>query len=229
MSTERRSQDASNPRQISNLRDVAKRRGWLVVATFSDRGSGAETGPGLRAALRLIAKGAADLLAVCAIDRLGRDVRQMLENVDAIRQWGGSFFVRDDEIDTVGPEGRMQFTLLATLAEFQRRANRRGVIAGIEFARKKGVRLGRPRKIAGRALDRAIALRRSGFGLLPPPLWREVAAALKREGFGRFKTTTVATAVTRAEKRRVLKTPPGAGAKKRGKSRVRRAPKRNLR
>jgi len=212
VSTERRSQDASNPRQLANLRDVARRRGWVVVATFADRGSGAETGPGLRAAMRLIAKNAADALAVCAIDRLGRDVRQMLENVDNIRQWGGSFFVQDDEIDTTSPEGRMQFTLLATLAEFQRRANRRGVIAGLEHARKKGVRLGRPRKLAGRALDRAIALRNLRFGLQSPrPLWREVAAGLKREGFGRFKVTTVATAVTRA----VLRARRGASAKRR--------------
>lgn len=229
VSTERRSQDASCPRQISNLRDVAKRRGWVVVATFSDRGSGAETGPGLRSALRLIAKGDADALAVCAIDRLGRDVRQMLENVDNVRQWGGCFFVLDQEIDTTSPEGRMQFTLLATLAEFQRRANRRGVIAGIEHARKKGVRLGRKPKLTGRALDRAIALRNVvGVGRRSPrPLWREVAAALKREGFGRFKVTTVATAVTRASaKRAVLKPPPRRVLKKRGKSSETRAAKR---
>lgn len=224
VSTERRSQDASCPRQISNLRDVAKRRGWVVVATFSDRGSGAETGPGLRSALRMISKGDADALAVCAIDRLGRDVRQMLENVDNIRQWGGSFFVLEQEINTTSPEGRMQFTLLATLAEFQRRANRRGVIAGIEHARKKGVRLGRPRTITGRPLERAIALR----SRRPRPLWREVAAALKREGFGRFKVTTVATAVTRArtQKRAVLKPPPRRVLKKRGKSSETRAAKR---
>jgi DNA invertase Pin-like site-specific DNA recombinase len=223
VSTEKRSQDASNPRQLANLRDVAKRRGWVVVETFSDRGSGAETGPGLRAAMRLIRQGAGDALAVCAIDRLGRDVRQMLENVDNIRQWGGSFFVLDQEIDTTSPEGRMQFTLLATLAEFQRRANRRGVIAGMEHARKKGVRLGRPRTITGRALDRAIALRQLRA---PRPLWREVAAALKREGFGRFKVTTVATAVTRASAKRVVLKPPSRRAlKKRDKSRGRRATK----
>lgn len=222
VSTEQRSQDASNPRQLANLREVAKRRGWVVVAEFSDRGSGAETGPGLRSALRMIAKGAADVLAVCAIDRLGRDVRQMLEHVDNVRRWAGSFFVLDHEIDTTVPEERMQFTLLATLAEFQRRSNLRGVIAGLAHARKKGVRLGRPRTITGRALDRAIALRRSR----PRPLWREVARTLKSEGLGRFKVTTVATAVTRANaKRVVLKSPPRRTPTKGRKSRVRRARK----
>ena len=198
VSTERRSQDASNPRQIANLRDVAKRRGWDVVATFADRGSGAETGPGLRSALRLIAKGSADLLAVCAIDRLGRDVRQMLENVDNIRQWAGSFFVLDQEIDTTSPEGRMQFTLLATLAEFQRRANRRGVIAGLAHARKRGVRLGRPPTIKTAALERAVELRARRRAR---PSWSEIAATLKAEKLGDYRRTTIALAVGRRRRK----------------------------
>ena len=211
VSTERRSQDATNPRQISNRRAVARRRGWVVVATFSDRGSGAETGPGLRSAMRLIRQGAADALAVCAIDRLGRDVRPMLENVDNIRQWGGCFFVLDQEIDTTSPEGRMQFTLLATLAEFQRRANLRGVIAGLAHARKKGVRLGRPPQITRAALARAIALRRQR----PRPSWAAITRTLKAEKLGRLKFSAVAMAVTRAAKKGASQTPPRRRPRKR--------------
>ena len=194
VSTHARSQDASNPRQLSDLRDVARRRAWAVVAAFADRVSGAETGPGLREALSMICfKGTADLLVVTAIDRLGRDVREMLTNVDKIRAAGGHFFVRDDFIDTDSPDGRMQFTLLATLAEFQRRSNRFKVIAGIDHARKKGVRLGRPRALGRLSLARAVALRKKR----PRPSWRQIMLALKAERFGTYKVPTIAGAVTR--------------------------------
>lgn len=209
VSTHKRSQDASNPRQLSDLRDVARRRGWSVVAKFSDRVSGAETGPGLRAALELIFKGAADLLVVTALDRLGRDVREMLQNVDHIRDSGGHFFVRDDEIDTSSAEGRMQFTLLAALAEFQRRSNRFKIYAGLEHARKKGVRLGRPTKLGRLSLARAVELRRKR----PPTSWRLIMQALKAEKFGTFNPATIAGAVTRElaklRKGGSKKSPPG--------------------
>ncbi len=193
VSTHKRSQDASNPRQLSDLRDVARRRGWTVAATYADRVSGAETGPGLRAAIDLIFRCKADLLVVCALDRLGRDVREMLQNVDKIRSSGGHFFVRDDEIDTSSPDGRMQFTLLAALAEFQRRSNRVKIVAGLEHARKKGVRLGRPTKLGRLSLARAVELRRKR----PRPSWRLIMLALKAEKFGTFNPATIAGAVTR--------------------------------
>jgi len=196
VSTHKRSQDASNPRQLSDLRDVARRRGWTVVAKYSDRVSGAETGPGLRSALDLIFRAKADLLVVCALDRLGRDVREMLQNVDIIRSAGGHFFVREDEIDTSSPEGRMQFTLLAALAEFQRRSNRFKIYAGLDHARKKGVRLGRPRKFGGKALARAVQLRRARpYGRILS--WSQIRKALASEGLGTFKDPTIAGAVVR--------------------------------
>jgi DNA invertase Pin-like site-specific DNA recombinase len=183
VSTHARSQDASNPRQIADLRDVARRKGWTVAATFSDRVSGAETGPGLRAALALICfQAKADLLAVTAIDRLGRDVIEMLVNVDRIRDVGGHFFVRDDEIDTSSPEGRMHFTLLASLAEFQRRSNKLKVYAGLDHARKKGVVLGARATWPAAARARALELRQRRR----PLGYRAIAARLEAEGFGKI-------------------------------------------
>ena len=203
VSTVSRSQDASPGRQLAELRDVAKRRGWSVVGTFTDRSTGAETGPGLRAALRLARRGGADVLAVTAVDRLGRDVRQMLEHVDGLHQAGARLYVRDDEIDTVSPEGRLQFTLLCTLAEFQRRANLRGVIAGIAHARKKGVRLGRRPELPRAAIARAAELRRQR----PPPSWAAIARQLRAEKLGRHDRTSLSWAVGNLPSKRRPKNP----------------------
>lgn len=131
---------------------------------------------------------------VDALDRLGRNVRHILETVDTVEGAGGNLFVVDLGIDTSTPAGRMCLTVLATLAEYLRRDNVRKVLAGIAFARKKGIRLGRPPAMGAAVLARAVALRRSR----PRPSWRAIVGTLKAERLGKFAKGTVAGAVTRA-------------------------------
>lgn len=207
VSTLKSTQARSAVRQIAELREVAKRRGWTVVETFVDRMSGGRRDrPGLTTALDLIFRGRADILVVHDLDRLGRDVRQMLHNVDAIHAAGGNFFVLDRNIDTSTAEGRLIFTIFAALAEFQRNSNRERILAGLEYARKKGVRLGRPPSVPSAALERAVQLRRQR----PRPSWRTIVDSLHREKHGRFARATIAGAVTRelATKKGVSKNPP---------------------
>jgi DNA invertase Pin-like site-specific DNA recombinase len=188
VSTRKRSQDTSGPRQLAQLREVAKRRKWIVVAELTDRLSGAERNrPGLNEGLALIRNGKAQVLAVHDLDRLGRDTRDLLGTLDAIRAWGGDLFIRDANVDTTA-EGRLGFTMIAALAEYQRRSNSSKVIAGLAHARKKGVRLGRPPDLSGADLDRAVELRRSGR-----LSWGAIAVQLG----GQHPRTSVATAVTR--------------------------------
>jgi DNA invertase Pin-like site-specific DNA recombinase len=199
VSTKKRSQDTSGPRQLAQLRELAKRRKWTVVAALTDRLSGAEVDrPGLVEALALIRNAKADVLAVHDIDRLGRDTRDLLGTLDSIRAWGGDLFIRDANVDTTA-QGRLGFTMVAALAEYQRRNNIDKVLAGLEHARKKGVRLGRPPALPAADLARAVELRRQR----PRPSWREIVATLKSEKRGRFAKGTVAGAVTRAMSRPV--------------------------
>ncbi len=213
VSTLKASQAQSIPRQLAELREEAVRRGWEVVATYTDKLSGGRRDrPGLTTALDLIFRGRADILVVPDLDRLGRDVPQMLHNADAIRAAGGNFFIRDRNIDTSTAEGRLIFTLLAALAEFQRNSYRERILAGLAYARKKGVRLGRPPAIPSTALERAVQLRRQR----PRPSWRTIVSELQREKHGRFARGTIAGAVTRelATKKGVSKTPPQSRAQK---------------
>ena len=195
VSTLKPSQAKSVPRQLAELREVCRRRLWRVVATESDHMSGGrDDRPGLQRALDHVIRGRADILVVHDIDRLGRDVRAMLGNVDAIHASGGHFFLLDRNIDTSTPEGRLTFTILAALAEWQRRNNRERVLAGLAYARKKGVRLGRPSKISSAALERAVALRRQR----PRPSWSQIVTMLAAEKLGKVTKGSISTAVTRA-------------------------------
>lgn len=197
VSTKKRSQDTSGPRQLAQLRDFAKRRKWPVVAAFTDRLTGAEFNrPGLVEALALIKNGKADVLMVHDLDRLGRDTRELLGTLDQVRAWGGDLFIRDSNVDTTA-QGRLGFTMVAALAEYQRRNNVDKVLAGLAHARKKGVRLGRPPAMPPAALARAVELRRKR----PRPSWSTIVLALEQEKQGRFAKGTLAGAVTRAMRR----------------------------
>lgn len=50
-------------------------------------------------------------------------------------------------IDTTTPEGRFVYTIMSGLAEFERRMLSRRTKQGLEAARTRGVRLGRPPKL----------------------------------------------------------------------------------
>lgn len=213
VSTTKRSQSTSVRRQLAELAELARRRGWPVVGKYFDRLSGGSADrPGLMLAVEAVIQGRAEMLMVDALDRLGRNVRHLLETVDAVEEAGGNLFVRDLNIDTSTPSGRLTLTTLATLAEYQRRENVRKVIAGIEHARKKGVRLGRPPKITPAALELAVSLRRRR----PRPSWRVITAKIAAAKLGRFKRTSIASAVTACRK-----SPSKTAIKKLGKTRVR--------
>lgn len=193
VSTLKTSQTTSLVRQLAELRDVVKLRRWRLAASCTDRLSGGrDDRRGLQTALDHIFAGRADVLVVHDLDRLGRNVETMLRNVREIHACSGNFFIRNRNIDTSTPEGRLTFTLFAALAEFQRAALRERIMAGLAFARKKGVRLGRKSQIPPAALDRAVALRRRQ----PPLSWSKIVATLAAENLGAVSKGAISGAVT---------------------------------
>ncbi len=144
------------------------------------------------------------------LDRLGRDVPDLIRNEEKIAVAGGHLFIRDLQVDTTSPEGRLFFVQMAGLAEYQRRSNSGKVIAGLAQARKKGVRLGRP-PLPPEVVDRAAALRGRKMS------WGEIADQLRAEKLadGQNLRNTIANAVKRAAKRRA-----GPAGKRTGASRA---------
>jgi DNA invertase Pin-like site-specific DNA recombinase len=61
-------------------------------------------------------------------------------------------------IDTTKPEGRLFFAMFAALAEFERELIRERTTAGMKAAKRRGVHVGRPRKLAPDQLDMAVQL-----------------------------------------------------------------------
>src|SRR5258707_8308364 len=90
-----------------------------------------------------------DTIVVWKLDRLARSTRDLLETMETIREAGGRFqSISEPWADTTSHAGKMIMTIFAGIAEFERDLIRERTGAGREAAKKRGVRFGRPRKLA---------------------------------------------------------------------------------
>ena len=148
--------------QVDELRQVAEQRGWTVVGTFVDRGvSGSkDRRPQLDLLMDKVHRGGVDVVAVWKFDRFARSVRHLVMALDEFRARRVDFFSSRDAIDTSTPAGRFVFAVIAAVAELERELIRERTRAGLQAARRRGARLGRPR--ARFDLDKAVELRGAG-------------------------------------------------------------------
>ena len=114
---------------------------------FEDKGlSGArEDRPGLTQALSTLSEG--DTFVVTKLDRLGRSLTHLITLLDDLKERGIAFRSIDDSIDTSTASGKLHFTMIAALAEFERGLISERTKAGLAAARARGVKFGRKPKL----------------------------------------------------------------------------------
>jgi len=149
--------------QLDELRMVAQQRGY-AVAEFIDVASG--SGKRLPERERLLDDarlGRIDVVLVWRFDRFARSTRDLLDALENFAKWNVAFISLRDSIDTATPTGRLVFTLVAAIAEFEKELIRERVCAGLAAAKRRGRRVGRPRCTVD--LDRARGLLAAGVSV----------------------------------------------------------------
>src|SRR3954447_23689740 len=114
--------------------------------------------PGLAACLKALREG--DTLVVWKLDRLGRDLRHLVNTVHDLTTRGIGFKVltgHGASIDTTSPGGKLVFGIFAALAEFERELIVERTRAGMAAARARGRSGGRPYKMTAAKLRLAMA------------------------------------------------------------------------
>ena len=102
-----------------------------------------------------------DVLVVWRLDRLGRNLKELIETVNDLAACGVELRSLKENIDTTTPTGRFMFHMIAALAEFERDIISERTQAGLEAARARGRTGGRPKattKLRPGQLERAKAL-----------------------------------------------------------------------
>ena len=113
---------------------------------FVDTASGAKAHrPELDRMMELLREG--DVVVVWRLDRLGRSVQNLVELMNRFQEMGVGFVSLNEAIDTTTPGGVLVFNIFAALAQFERDLIRERTNAGLEAARARGRRGGRPAKL----------------------------------------------------------------------------------
>lgn len=116
--------------------------------------------PGLTALLDYARPG--DLVGVVRLDRLGRNLRQLLETVEDFKRRGLGLKSLEEKIDTSSAAGELVFHVFAILAHFERGLISERTRDGLAVARAEGRRIGRP-PLNGSKLDAVFKLVDAGL------------------------------------------------------------------
>jgi DNA invertase Pin-like site-specific DNA recombinase len=104
---------------------------------------------------------AGDVIVIWRLDRLGRSLKELIETVNNLAARGIELRSLKENIDTSTPTGKLMFHMMAALAEFERDVIQERTLAGLEAARARGRKGGRPKAtstIRPGQLERARAL-----------------------------------------------------------------------
>ena len=152
---------------------------------YEDQASGAKASrKGLDLALEVLREG--DSLVVWKLDRLGRNVKDLVTLVGELEQRGIHFKSLTDNIDTTTTAGRFFFHVMASLAQMERELLVERTRAGLDAARKRGRVGGRKRAMTDSKLQSAKRLLADGvppkdvasdLGVSVPTLYRWLPAS----------------------------------------------------
>lgn len=106
---------------------------------------------------------AGDTLVVLSIDRVFRSTVDALTELDKLQQRGVQFISVSQNIDTTTPDGKFMYTMTAALAAWERDILSQRTKEGLAAARKRGKRLGRPRKLSDAQIAEARRLLEADF------------------------------------------------------------------
>ena len=146
--------------QNTNLQcDALLAAGVLEEHIYQDLASGkADDRPGLTHCLKALRKN--DTLVIWKLDRLGRDLRHLINTVHDLtaREVGLKVLTgHGAAIDTTTAAGKLVFGIFAALAEFEREMIKERTLAGMASARARGRKGGRPHKMTTAKLRLAMA------------------------------------------------------------------------
>jgi DNA invertase Pin-like site-specific DNA recombinase len=133
------------PVQLIKLRRFAENHGWEVVAEYADRASGADDSrPEFDKMMKAAYKREFDVILVVRIDRIMRSLSNLLNVLNQLQEWKVGLHATDQQIDLSSPTGRLMVSILGALAEWEREIIRERIIDGMDKARLKGTKSGRP-------------------------------------------------------------------------------------
>lgn len=103
-----------------------------------------------------------DTFVVWKLDRLARDLSNLLEIMRHFDKAGVAFRSLTEGIDTATPVGKLLLHVIGALAQFERDLVVERTKAGVAAHRERGGRIGQPKKIEGKTHDKVVRMIKAG-------------------------------------------------------------------
>ncbi len=132
--------------QLSDLKSYAELRRLEVVEVYIDYASGAKSDRvNYQKLFNDVRKRKTDVVLVWKFNRFARSTKELINALEEFNSLGVDFISYKENVDTSTPAGKILFTMISAFAEFERSIIRERVVAGMEKAKARGARIGRPR------------------------------------------------------------------------------------
>jgi len=146
---------STSEQNLDLQKDALKRAGCEKIIEDVISGK-TENRSGLDRAREQLREG--DVLVVWRLDRLGRSLKHLIELMSELEKMKIGFQSLQESIDTTTPGGKLVFHIFGALAEFERNLISDRTKAGLDAARARGRKGGRPKKFDAQQRDIAINL-----------------------------------------------------------------------
>jgi DNA invertase Pin-like site-specific DNA recombinase len=164
ISTKNNGQDTEN--QLRELRAYCKKMNWTITKVYVDQASGSKAN---RDQFQVLFTDSHqrkfDLVLFWALDRFSREgALETLKHLERLTSYGVAWKSYTEQyLDSAGIFKDAIISIMATLAKQERVKISERTIAGLQTARAKGKKLGRPKKVFDRA--KLILQRKKGHSL----------------------------------------------------------------
>lgn len=158
--------EQSTDLQLRELNDFVNSRGWEITSVYEDSAFSGTTAnrPQLKQLMSDVRQRKIDIVVCWKLDRLFRSLKDLIQTLQDFADVGVEFISLKDQLDLSTSSGRLLMHMIGAFAEFEAALIRERVCAGLANAKKKGVRLGRPRNVR-RNDEKIVLLRQSGLSL----------------------------------------------------------------
>ena len=130
--------------QLLVLREYAALRDFVIVGEYVDYASGTrEDRPQYQALFAAARRRQLDVVLVWRYDRFARSTPALVNALQEFQSLGVDFISYQEHIDTTTPQGELIFTVMASLAQFERALISERVRAGMARAKAQGKRISR--------------------------------------------------------------------------------------
>lgn len=155
--------DQSTEIQKNEIESYLRARNWTNAVFFEDKATGSNTNrPAFQELFKRARARDIDVVICYKIDRFGRSLKDLVTHIHELTELGIPFISLRDQIDLSTSQGRLMANILGSLSEFERELIVSRCRAGLQNAKAKGIRLGRPPKVD---IERAALLRSQNWSL----------------------------------------------------------------